>query len=505
MPPLPSLERLSLKTTAIDYDDSDMDDTTMPDNAEFNTLILQDQSYGDAFGINLRSPVKDNRYDHFRARRALLFNNMMDAVLKQIVFVASPGNPRLFILDAPEDSAVSWNQSFPASAMAVEKLSEGGFNTAYKVNIKTLPFVEDTDKEQILRMTGNANHVVVRRAKMDELSDAVSMKSVLTELVNQARMSELGIGPKMYLAWCMPKIHDPVLPSEEHRADVLSRLVNVPASKVILNVCTVSELFDGDLDSMFWDEPGSLNKDVTDKTENRAHGFWKAVGECIVRACKHGALHFDLKGKNMLLRKKYTVFPNIYEYEVRYTDFDPNFFMILNMQNWNLKNMELCFGMISLYQLLASSRCLYDRHPFSDSSGNLVYIPWDTVNEMAKEAFLDAYTAEHGVPLVQDIKDMCMFTRSFDYRYSPTLSSLGNQLVVLLRHWTRSYLGRRQCVILEEGKDFDEMAEIILEYARSGGPRRASPAAADSSSLPGASSLPDSGESGSRSRQRSRR
>lgn len=489
MPPLPSLAGLSLNTesvTSIDYDDPNMNDTNMPDTAEFNTLILQNHAYSDAFGIDVR--VNSSRYNYFRARRALLFNNMMEAVLKQVVFVVNPPNPRLFILDSPRDSAISLNDSFPATAMAVQRISDGAYNVAYKVNVKTLRFLDPSDRLRLQALTGDVNHVVLRRSKL--FSSGVNMKRILTELVIQARMSELGIGPRMYLAWCMPKVSGPVLPSQEE----LSRLVNRPASDVILNVCTVSELFEGDLDSAFKDENNFLNKDVTDKTENRSHGFWKAVGECIVRACKHGALHFDLKGKNMLRRRKFTALPNqnIYEYEVRYTDFDPGFFTILNMQKFDVKNMELCFGMVSLYQLLASNRCLYEREPFSDSMGNLVFVPWDTVNEMAKEAFLEAYKAEYGVPAMDDIKDMCLFSRAFDHRHSPTLAALAGHLAVRIENWTNNYLVRNNCINLERGLDFREIATRIVSFAHSGTPamRPSSPPRA----VPGGSrTQPDNG------------
>ena len=60
-------------------------------------------------------------------------------------------------------------------------------------------------------------------------------------------MIPLGIGPKLYLAWC-------TRPPEG--------MLDRDASTVIENVCSVSELFDGDLSDMFLDDDGVLNKDV---------------------------------------------------------------------------------------------------------------------------------------------------------------------------------------------------------------------------------------------------
>ena len=469
MTELPSLAELSLKTKptgTIQYYDPDMDETTMPNEANFNTLILQDSAYSDAFGIDFK---QDRRHKLFRERRADLFGGMMNAILGSSVLVPEPGNPRLFKLDIKPKSAFAWDFLFPASAMNAGYIGAGGFNFASKVNIQTIASSGVVYAEQLVAMTGGAKHVVVRKSR--GFGTDVNLKRVLTELAMQARMAELGIGPKMYMAWCVPNEA-----AMYGRRSELSDLVNTQAGNVILNACTVSELFDADIETILTGRGSQwvVSKDVTDASYQQLHGFWRAVGDAIVRAVKHGILHFDLKGANMLYRTvEGPTGATDYKYEVCYTDFDPKYFMILNMQRPEFTRMQLCFGLLSLYQLLASHRCFHQKLKFYDEDRKEFQFPFEAVEKIAREAFIDAYVAAHESRVtVEDIESLCGFGGPSTSHDSMVRTDLPQRLQDLLRRWFKQYLVRdpaTRCIDeLAPDIPFHEIADIIVKFAASG-------------------------------------
>jgi hypothetical protein len=460
MPPLPSLACLSLNTeptsTVLAYDDPTMDNTTMPDTAEFNILIIQRSAPLEIFGIDESLLEVDPRLKHFHARRKLLFNNMMDAILSKVVLIPND-SPGFFYLGQPPGSCISWNNSFSEGSPALTYISRGASNNAFKVEVKDVVFENDDKRRMLDALTGGAAQVLLRKSK--DGAGASKMKRILTELAIQSHMSNLEIGPKFYAAWCMPKYPPP--------RPYLQDIVNMPANTVVENICSISELFDGDLHNVFTDmKDSSLNKDVTDRTENRVYGFWDAVAQCIVLACSHGVCHFDLKGSNMLFKKVKTS-PTMYRYIVKYTDFDPGFVKIMNMQNPLMKKMELCFGFLSLYQLLASNRCALGKRKWSNSAGAQTWIDWNLVFDMAKEAFEDAYTQKYGTPTVGEIADLCQFGAAFQPQNSLHRAILKESLTQLLDHWANSYLDDK-CLRFEDGLNFHEIANVIMNYAESG-------------------------------------
>jgi len=489
MAEIPSLAKLSLKTKPtgmIRYDDPDMDKKTMANEANFNTLILRDNAYSDAFGIDPDS--NQDRYILFRERRADLFNFMMKFILDSSLLEPHPGNVQLFMPGGIKGSATPWEEwvkdsigslsSFKLiAAEGRNNAAEGRNNVAYRVHTKGLARIRSHITNRTLRsLTNNAEYLVVRRRSRRFASD-MKMKRVLTELAMQARMSELGIGPKMYLAWCTldsKQFFDYKRPLSNWSA----KAVDMYANDVILNVCTLNEEFDGNLDSILEgrDYGFVLQTDVIH--QDQQHGFWRAVGNCIVRAVKHGILHFDLKGADMLyMRVEGPTGATDYKYEVCYTDFDPEYFMILNMQRPEFTRMQLCFGLLSLYQLLASHRCFHQKLEFyeDEKKERPIQFPFEAVEKIAREAFIDAYVAAHESRVtVEDIESLCGFGGPSTSHDSMVPKDLPQRLQDLLRRWFKQYLVRdpeTRCIDeLAPNMPFHEIADIIVKFAASGTP-----------------------------------
>tara|TARA_B110000902_G_scaffold266605_1_gene355040 strand:- start:1525 stop:2913 length:1389 start_codon:yes stop_codon:yes gene_type:complete len=447
----PSLAGLSLKTKpsgAIQDDDPGMDKKTMPNKANFNTLIL--------FGA---------RTANDRERRVDLFNFMMKFILESRLLMPDPGNVQLFMPDRSEGSARPWEEWVrryadlrPSSELIA---AEGRNNVAYRVPTRGLALNRGHIPNRTLQiLTNNAKYLVVRR-RSRTFDSNMKMERVLTELAMQARMSELGIGPKMYLAWCTPN-STLFFGRKGPRSNRSAEAVDMHANDVILDVCTLNEAFDGNLDSILEGRySGSvLPNDATH--QDQQHGFWRAVGNCIVRGVKHGILHFDLKGANMLyMRVEGPQGMSDYEYKVCYTESDPKYFMIEDSESREFKRMRLCFGLLSLYQLLASHRCFHQKLKF----------PFEAVEKIARRALIEAYVAAHESRVtVKDIESLCDSGGPSTSHDSP--EDLPQRLEYLLRRWFTQYLVRdpeKRCIDeLARNIPFREIADIIVKFAESG-------------------------------------
>jgi len=450
MPNLPSLASLSLNahsTTGVKYDDQNVDPDTMPLTQEFNLLLLQNNSMLNVFGITERADRPLGvRGQRLKLMKKSFFKIMTRAILQGNIFLPST-SPTFFVASLGRGSTSVWDDTFSRASAALTKRAEGGFNVTYEMKLQQLA-------PQAMEMLDGlvpdgTSKVAFRRSKL--AGSLVNMNRILQELVMQSRMSLLGIGPRLFVAWCTA-VPEPV---------------PTLASYTIQHVCSMSELFDGDLYDVFFvnnDADGAhLNRDVVDKLENRHHGLWKAVVKCIVLAAGHGILHFDLKGKNMLYRRVYPYPSNrkAYHYEVRYTDFDPYFFKVVNMEDPRIRSREACFGLLSLCQLLASSRCSLGDKTFVNSAGTVVDIDWNVVFEIAT----DELSKEYGERKL-DITELCSFGHPLTWAGPPSLGGLREHLGARLTTWAQQYLATPGCIAIIKPTDyFQDIAEAIATFA----------------------------------------
>jgi hypothetical protein len=451
---LPSLAALSLDTrtiTSIQYDDQDVNPASIPESQEFNLLLIQNNSLLNVFGIKEQAdkPLGVRGY-LVKLRQQAFFDSMTDAISRGMIFI--PNNlPEFFVRTLGIGSSTTWDTAFPVTSPGLSKRAEGTYNVTYEVDIKQL---DRPAKEKLANLPQiQTGRVAFRKSKL--ANSYVKINRVLLELAMQARMSHLGIGPKVYVAWCTP-LPTPVPPL---------------AKDMIKHVCSISELFDGDLRSVFFVDNdirrAQLNSDVVSRLENKQHGFWKAVAKCIVLGASHGILHFDLKGQNMLYKRIYPnpANPNDYYYEVRYTDFDSDFFKVLDMENPRIKSREICFGLLSLCQLLAFNRCWLENETFVNSAGATVGIDWDVVFEIALDTFLHEYEERNGAYENYDITELCSFGPPLTWAGVPSLGGVKERLNYQLRRWARHYLASRACIKILPEDYFQEIADKIFKFA----------------------------------------
>jgi hypothetical protein len=229
------------------------------------------------------------------------------------------------------------------------------------------------------------------------------------------------------------------------------------------------ERFDGDLGTMF--KNPVLNLDLVDRERNALHGFWRANGECMVRALKHDVLHLDLRPANMLFRKVHADDGSSHSYIVRYTDFDPEFVTILDLDleytNTDSKEgMRLCFGVLSLHMMLAEARCRFNNRPLVEHpDGTTSVIDWATVYDMAVTGFNEAFKAEFGPLSLESLEGLCTWDKIWT---EEPLIYLKEKLVRRLHHWANHYLNKPECKKFDRLLNFNMIAAGIVEFARHG-------------------------------------
>ena len=465
MPHLPSLAALSLDahpTSVVVYDDPTVNPSEIPETQEFNVLLIQDGSLLNVFGID-PTTEPNWRMEMVEDMQEVFFDPMKRAVLEGLVFFPD-SSARFFKMDSDMGPSTDWDNAFNSGSRlgklsthpALTYLSSGTFNSTYRVDIDNLPPVSKNLLDGVVPST--TRHVVLRTSM-----GLYETNQVLKELVMQARMSELQLGPTLHVAWCIPL---------ETRTTYRGVRIG--------HVCSIIELFHGDLHDVFFvnndKTEGRLNMDV----QTGAHGFWEAVARCIVRGAKHGVVHFDLKGENMLYKKvEHPGIPGDYHYEVRYTDFDSRFFKIMDIENEVIKSRQFCLGMLSLCQLLAASRCIFRTTIFTNERNDVVIVDWASVFQIALTAFRSEYNRVHKTGVETDLADLCSFDEPLKWGGSPSLDGTKKVLDDTLRRWARHYLDASQldCVEIKENDRFAEIVQKVLQFAAGGSETRRAPAA----------------------------
>jgi len=455
MPHLPSLAALSLDAhpTSVGYDDQSLDPYEMDRTREFNVLLIQEENDLNVFGVDPKSFLHLQRGAVLWNMRREFFEYMKNVIRNNLAFLPDD-SVRFFKTNHAIGFSSSWNDAFNAGSTAralqgIWPLSSGAFNSTYNVDIESLPRVA---KDLLSRVLPRAtSHVVLRRSKA-----VYDTNEVLKELVMQARMSELELGPKLHIAWCIP-------------FETRTTAANVQ----IEHVCSIIERFHGDLHDVFFvdNHPGRqwLNTDV----QTGGHGFWSAVARCIVRGAQCGVVHFDLKGENMLYRRIDTATGdlNAYHYEVRYTDFDSKHFKILDIKNEVIKSRQFCLGILSLCQLLAVSRCSFRDTRFANEQNEVVVVDWASVFRIALDEFGNEWYRVHQTAFKLDFDDLCSFDEPLKLGGSPSLDGTKKVLDDTLRGWARHYLdtSRFDCVKIEENDPFAKIVRKVFLFV-AGGP-----------------------------------
>ena len=476
MPHLPSLAALPLDAhpTSVGYDDQSIDPSQMENTREFNVLIIQDENDMNVFGVDPKFPPDHARNVDLLVTRARFFEYMMDAIYNNQVFVPDV-SVRFFKHSMhPMGRTGPWDDAFSANKPGVTFRSRGRYNETYEVVIANLT----ASAQQLITVLPTINAASVAFRKSTSFHDdryrrvrrSTSVyddnRRVLKELVMQARMSELELGPELHVAWCTT---DPAGPADE--SDIVK----------IAHVCSINELFHGDLHNVFFVNndkiEGRLNMDVQTGT----HGFWEAVARCIVRGAKHGVVHFDLKGENMLYKKvEHPGIPGDYHYEVRYTDFDSRFFKIMDINNPVIGSRQRCLGILSLCQLLAVNRCTIGTRKFInrvDGVDQTVNVDWQLVFQKAYFAFSDEYLRVHGASVAEAFEDICSFdtTPTQPLKWGGSYAALATKdfLHAELNKWAKHYLAavHSNCIELNElGDFFETIVRKIFQFALFGHP-----------------------------------
>lgn len=451
---LPSLAGLSLQTTTgLDVRDR-MINALAPNTRLLDILFLQNRGLDHSFGVDktlhdkLKAVVKA-----FDTRRRTLFITMMHALRNKRVLVVD-GSQHFFFTANGDDSASELIKKFRVGDLTavdgIQLLGRGTSNSTYKVNLEVVLSDLPGFLTLLKELTAD-DSMALRRSR--SMSGDQAVTDVLLELAVQSLMSQLEIGPRMYFAWCEPTNEFPDLDA--------SQVLDEKASRIIKRVFSLMESFDGDLSGVF--KPSPLSKDALVEYENGRHEFWLAVGRCVVKACRYGCFHMDLKPGNMLYRRS---FPKTgpYKYIVRYTDFDPYFFKVLNMKLPNIKEMEVCFGVVQMSMIVSCVRCWSGTKTFYDGDGEEITNDWDDVWDMAMEGFKEAYKETYKeFPTMPEIEKMCDLDSSFR---PPRDDDLRTTLASVLQQWFRGYLSNPGCADIDPSRSFDRVAQVIVDFAR---------------------------------------
>lgn len=473
---LPSLACLALTSVAPEHDfekkltffeDDREREASMKSDLHSNALVIQKKMIAYVLGrFDDAWPKRQNEIKALLLRMQRIFAPMIRAIQARVYLVTDKGETEFFQMPRIENSAVPLIKAFQSidlsSGSRIKEIGAGFFNTSYVVDLVAGPS-SNPDIETaraILRNTGEET-VILRKSK--RIVREHKMYDVLAEFAFQAYMSKTGIGPKLFFVWCTPAdtTGNPNRFEEEE-------YIYVSARTVIKEIYSVMERFDGDLGTMF-KTPG-LNLDLVNKDRNTLHGFWRANGECIVNALKHDVMHFDIKPGNTLYRQVHTK-GRPHSYIVRYTDFDPEFVMILDLDleytdQDSKKATRLCFGMLSLHMMLAQARCRFNNRPLvKDPDGTSRQIVWKDVYEMATTGFNDAYRDEFGPMSLESLQNLCAWDKVWT---EEPLVHLKEQLTTRLDHWAYNYLHKDGCKRFDDRLNFNLIATKIVEFAEKG-------------------------------------
>ena len=135
------------------------------------------------------------------------------------------------------------------------------------------------------------------------------------------------------------------------------------------------------------------------------------------------------------------------------------------MENPRIKSREMCFGLLSLCQLLAFNRCWSEDKVFVNSAGATVVIDWDKVFEIALDYFLIEYETRNGWYETYDIKKLCSFGNPLTWAGSPSLAGVKERIEYQLKRWARHYLARRVCIRILPEDQFQKLADEIYKFA----------------------------------------
>jgi hypothetical protein len=446
-------------------DDREREDLMMRD-LHSNALYIQKKMIAYLLGT-FDDAATSNRKNEIKAvllRMERIFAPMIRAIQARVFLRTDKGETEFFQMPVIEDSAVPLIKAFQSIDLSpesgIKEIAAGGFNTSYVIDLTAGPSSNPNMEaaRAILKTTGEES-VILRKSK--KIVTKHKMYDVLAEFAFQAYTSKTGVGPKLFYVWCTPADTPYRFREEDY--------IYVHARTRITEIYSVMERFDGDLGTMF--KNPVLNLDLVDRERNALHGFWRANGECMVRALKHDVLHLDLRPANMLFRKVHADDGSSHSYIVRYTDFDPEFVTILDLDleytNTDSKEgMRLCFGVLSLHMMLAEARCRFKDRPLVEHpDGTTSVIDWATVYDMAVTGFNEAFKAEFGPLSLESLEGLCTWDKIWT---EEPLIYLKEKLVRRLHHWANHYLNKPECKKFDRLLNFNMIAAGIVEFARHG-------------------------------------
>ena len=270
------------------------------------------------------------------------------------------------LIEAHAQKVSSWFDAIDDTYMM--GVGEGSWNKTLKMNVNEAPEWVRT------MLSSNGTHpssAIVRIAKNNPTTH-IDVRELFAEFVLMAYASRNGIGPRQHFAFV--KLNPPY-----SRMNTIPNFDNVSISQYAESVGSIAEAFEGDCTKL------RLNRKFALTPEEQREGvvyvdsvdYWSHVAQTIHRASNLGIVHGDIKRANMLFR----LTPTGTIEKMVYTDFDPNFVYVLNMDH--TPRIANCISWLMLFCYLNEIRCKSEDDELVDDA-NLEQMIQNALNAMKK-------------------------------------------------------------------------------------------------------------------------
>ena len=288
-------------------------------------------------------------------------------------------------------SSRQWNKIASNPQFQLPLGNPGGFNAAFTLFLAMpgMPLVPSW----FPKMFGNGGlQKVAMRQALNDPSGGTRLRDVVIEFVLAAYASRKGVGPKQYAAMIIPK-QQAIDDAKSGNGITLSNFHRIYCRDYAEKIVSFAEAFEGD--NQCFKRAALMVKTIPmSRNERYADNYWEMVSKAIVRGSKCGFVHGDLKPANMLYKMDPTNPKRIAE--MVYTDFDPYFVRVIDMESAENQGLVVCIALLMMMCYLNFILCYRTAGWDDDAVAEMI--------DLAMEAIFDTLEKE-GYANARDIKD----------------------------------------------------------------------------------------------------